>query len=40
MGVVRQDVSQGGGKPLHVKMTTHGVYVIYHVVILLICESF
>jgi hypothetical protein len=31
---------QGGGKPLHVKTTMHGVYVIHHVVILLICESF
>jgi hypothetical protein len=31
---------QGGGKPLHVKTTMHGVYVIPHVVILLICESF
>jgi hypothetical protein len=25
---------------LHVKTTMHGVYVIRHVVILLICESF
>jgi hypothetical protein len=31
---------QGGGKPLHVKMTMHGVYAIHHVVILLIFESF
>jgi hypothetical protein len=31
---------QGGGQPLHVKKTMHGVHVIHHVVILLICESF
>jgi hypothetical protein len=35
-----QQTHQGGGKPLHVKTTMHGVYVICHVVFLLTCESF
>jgi hypothetical protein len=32
-GTLMEAAHQGGGKPLHVKMTMHGVYVIHHVVI-------